>query len=529
MFALPAAKARLKATASTRPAPAPWRPAPAIGNQARLRRLPGHLQAKLAVGAVNDPLEHEADRAAREVMRMGQSDVGLSAGPPRLSRKCAECEADESVRAKPDGASPGGGEAPASVSAVLNAPGQALGAAERAFFEPRFGRDFSCVRIHDDAPAARSARDIGARAWTAGADIAFAAGESRNRELLAHELAHVVQQGGPGADTVQRACGPQAIGHPAGCEAGDKSFVSGDIFRFNTNCDEWKDGAEAGLLDFAQTIPATANVEIHGYASTDGPEAFNADLACARAVQAKSWLIAGHIPASRITRLVNHGATPGKAEDRRSVVIRTAGAPAAPVAAPPAQQTPTPSAPKQATPQAPAAQPANPAPATPEKPANPGSSVQLNAQAGVGDVSHLYTTPAGPHDALHEWVVQFMAGYTRQYHADKKSGEERGLFVQAQYSITTKQWTIVGGVQEAYAFALPANLTYTFWSQLTAGSNVTTGSPQIALSVGPQIGWQPADWVTLGAQLGLGPTIQAGAPISIDRTGLLYIQFQVTP
>jgi hypothetical protein len=92
-------------------------------------------------------------------------------------------------------------DAPPIVHDVLNAPGQPLDAATRAFFEPRFGHDFSHVRVHAGGRAAQSARDVNARAYTVGGHIVFGAGlfspESRDgRRLLAHELAHVVQQAG---------------------------------------------------------------------------------------------------------------------------------------------------------------------------------------------------------------------------------------------------------------------------------------------------------------------------------------------
>ncbi|HEX6746192.1 MAG TPA: DUF4157 domain-containing protein [Longimicrobium sp.] len=70
---------------------------------------------------------------------------------------------------------------------------------ERAFYETRFGHDFSRVRIHDDARAARMADAMGAEAFTFGRDIFFGAGMRQPRggagdRLMAHELAHVVQQ-----------------------------------------------------------------------------------------------------------------------------------------------------------------------------------------------------------------------------------------------------------------------------------------------------------------------------------------------
>jgi hypothetical protein len=85
------------------------------------------------------------------------------------------------------------------VGEVLRSPGQPLGDATREFMEPRFGHDFSGVRVHTDANAAESARSVNALAYTVGQGIYFGAGEYRpesleGKRLLAHELAHTVQQ-----------------------------------------------------------------------------------------------------------------------------------------------------------------------------------------------------------------------------------------------------------------------------------------------------------------------------------------------
>lgn len=82
---------------------------------------------------------------------------------------------------------------------VLRTSGHALDARTRAEFEPRFGRDFSTVRMHWDASAAASARSLNARAYTSGSHIVFAHGRpdvhaGHGRRVLAHELTHVVQQ-----------------------------------------------------------------------------------------------------------------------------------------------------------------------------------------------------------------------------------------------------------------------------------------------------------------------------------------------
>ena len=86
-------------------------------------------------------------------------------------------------------------EVPSVVQQVVASPGHPLDPATRAFMKQRFGHDFGRVRVHADAAAARSASDVNARAYTVGSHIVFGAGESpSDRSLLAHELAHVVQQ-----------------------------------------------------------------------------------------------------------------------------------------------------------------------------------------------------------------------------------------------------------------------------------------------------------------------------------------------
>ncbi len=95
-------------------------------------------------------------------------------------------------------------EVPPIVHEVLRSPGRPLDAATRAFMEPRFGHDFSHVRVHTDAQAAESARAVNALAYTVGRDVVFGAGQymtgtGEGRQLLAHELTHVVQQGGASA------------------------------------------------------------------------------------------------------------------------------------------------------------------------------------------------------------------------------------------------------------------------------------------------------------------------------------------
>jgi hypothetical protein len=186
------------ATIDTR-RPTAARPSPSLqtpGNQAHLRRL----QAKLRVGRVDDPLEREADAAADRVMRTADPQVSLSAAP-MLSRKCAACEKDEhALRRSAMGPTSEGEAAPPIVDAVLASPGRALDPGTKDFMASRFGADFSGVRIHTDMQASQSAAAVDARAFTVGRHIVFGAGRyvpasATGRHLLAHELAHTIQQG----------------------------------------------------------------------------------------------------------------------------------------------------------------------------------------------------------------------------------------------------------------------------------------------------------------------------------------------
>jgi hypothetical protein len=130
----------------------------------------------------------------------------------------ADGETEETLMQRREASSAGGDPdtAPALVEQVLGSPGQPLDESARAFMEPRFGRDFSRVRVHTDARAAASARRVGALAYTVGHHLVFDRGQfdplgATGRQLLAHELTHVVQQGASGdSPTLQRKPAPGA-------------------------------------------------------------------------------------------------------------------------------------------------------------------------------------------------------------------------------------------------------------------------------------------------------------------------------
>lgn len=118
-------------------------------------------------------------------------------GTPGPDGECAGCRRKRLHRRAASQAAPA--TVPPIVNEVLQSPGQPLDTAARAFMEPRFGHDFSRVRVHADARAAESARAVNALAYAVGNHVAFAPGRyapatASGRCLLAHELAHVVQQ-----------------------------------------------------------------------------------------------------------------------------------------------------------------------------------------------------------------------------------------------------------------------------------------------------------------------------------------------
>jgi len=166
------------------------------------------------IGAPDDVFERKADRTADEVLAMDGPRFGWSIsrmiGSAPLQRKCAcggsggpdgECEGCKDKKALQRRSTGGSGPAtaPPITEQVLRSPGRPLDATTREFFEPRFGYDFGKVRIHSDAAAAESAQGVNALAYTVGNHIAFGPGayqpqRGEGRQLLAHELAHVVQQ-----------------------------------------------------------------------------------------------------------------------------------------------------------------------------------------------------------------------------------------------------------------------------------------------------------------------------------------------
>ena len=193
-----------------------------IGARAIQRLINSHyIQAKLNVSTPGDPLEEEADRVADTVMRMtdSQADSRVTVSTPlsQVNRKCLECEEEEGML---QGETEPGDQIEVSRGVetqidTLRGGGQPLPESMRAHFEPRFGHDFSGVRLHTGTDAARLARSINAKAFTIGQDVAFGAGQyspetNTGQRLLAHELTHTIQQGssrGLSTPSLQRTIG----------------------------------------------------------------------------------------------------------------------------------------------------------------------------------------------------------------------------------------------------------------------------------------------------------------------------------
>ena len=175
-----------------------------IGNQAVLR---------LPKSRKGDSYEQEADRLSEQVMRApepqphrtcpcGGGCPGCRAEKPGKEQTRLQTKRVQASDTEQD-------EVPPIVNEVSRSPGQPLEAATRDLMESRFGHDFSNVRIHTSAQADDAARSVKAIAYTTGENIVFRQGQYAphawaGQKLIAHELAHVIQQTGAGTPALQR-------------------------------------------------------------------------------------------------------------------------------------------------------------------------------------------------------------------------------------------------------------------------------------------------------------------------------------
>jgi hypothetical protein len=176
----------------------------------------GAIQSKLTVGAPGDQYEQEADQVAAQVMsmsvtpdsspqvqRFGEEDNPVQRWSlARSITPLVQRQVDEQVQMRElvqRAFQTGGNQASGDLESRLNASkggGSALAPEVRAFMEPRFGADFSSVRVHTGGEAVQMNRELGAQAFAHGSDVYFGAGKSPgNNELTAHELTHVQNTG----------------------------------------------------------------------------------------------------------------------------------------------------------------------------------------------------------------------------------------------------------------------------------------------------------------------------------------------
>jgi outer membrane protein OmpA-like peptidoglycan-associated protein len=316
---------------------------------------PRGIQAKLIVSQPGDRFEREADRVAHAVTH-GEAVPQLANGgaAENLQRACAACEEEEKKRSNDiQRKAQGPGEvAPAAQSHVDQAitGGQPLPYRSRTTFEQRIRHDFRDVRVHTDSRAAESAREMQALAYTRGKNIVFGAGQynpdtASGRQLLAHELTHVVQQTGSqsgNAPNVQRVGDPAQAPKDLACDIATTSAanVFSDLyFPISSNVlDEESVAKVAGFIATWEQAGGDDPVRVDGFASTDGPEPLNWTLSCNRAQAVVRELEhpasgAPGIPSRFITEVFANGETdqfsPAPELNRRATIAADLTAPPA--------------------------------------------------------------------------------------------------------------------------------------------------------------------------------------------------------
>lgn len=273
--------------------------------------------------------------------------------------------------------------------ASLRGTGAPLPDGLRDFYEQRFGRDFSSVRLHTDGSAADAARSLRARAFTYGSDLVFGAGEfapgtDAGRHLIAHELAHVVQQGAAAPAQVMRKASYGVVGEGEKSKDGPTPSVT------------IAESDEAEVLDEAQQ-EETPEVQREALSAT--PDIQRDALAHAVAATPDIQLDALAQPVAS-TPDIQRDTLPGDAGTTTEAPV--ADVPAADGGAVPAQSAP--SQPAQAPPQ-----PAPPTLATPTLTVTPGATL---VRGGALTATVGFTPAAGESMTISDWK------YTTTDHGD---------------------------------------------------------------------------------------------------------------
>ncbi len=443
---------------------------------------------------------------------------------------------------------------------------QMLDPSTREVMEQRFGADFSGVRIHTGARN-------GAQAYTAGNDIVFADGlyqpaTSTGRNLLAHELAHTLQQRcGNTAMQARRRSSPreplerEADAAAAAVEQG-RNVRSASLTRGVSGVVQCKDGDDGGFgagvltldwdIQFKLNHPTleemtaepsavltesgiaslnlvlgmladpSRDAELEGNASIEGAPDYNQQLS-----ERRAQYIARLIGAARVRdvpqrkhmctsmgsglyacgTLHAHGSV-DPADRRVQVSMFTP---------PDRVQTAVPFVPATAAAQGTTA---------PEKAAE--SSTQWSLGGGPGYIAHRYLLGASPSDPVNEAVFQIVGAYTLQRHAEGKAGPEWQTPVQLQISLTTGQVSLATGEQLSYVVPFGNNKwQWSAFAQLLGGVAYGSGtaSLQFQPASGTSITFQPRKWLQLSGVAAGGLTLQTGGPQSVDWSATMAITF----
>jgi Domain of unknown function (DUF4157)/OmpA family len=270
------------------------------------------FQPKLTINQPNDVYEQEADPVADKVMRMEHSSIQAKLLPD-IPMQCKEINDEEATA----------DNKLENYIGNLSSGGQPLPGEVLNFYEPRFGRDFSNVKVHSDTVAAKSAASINALAYTSGNNIVFNNGQyapntDSGKRLLGHELTHVLQQG----NTQQRIQKQSSCNNNSTPEAQfaatnpGKVFGSGDKNSEPNEFELWnycvgetamRSEHEAALLKeiprwktLMTGLRGDLKIKIQGTASQSGNVSSNEELAAKRAENVQLFLENNGIPKDRI-------------------------------------------------------------------------------------------------------------------------------------------------------------------------------------------------------------------------------------
>ncbi len=207
------------------------------------------------------------------------------------------------------------------VDEAVGSGGRPLDGATRRSMEARFGYDFGAVRIHDDARAVGAAADLDASAFTVGDDIVFGPGgydpsTAGGRHLLAHELAHVVQQRHVGPGTIHR---QKAGGGTATPARADYEMFVDEAIRYL-----------ASAADYYRAVAETSRVRTPGAAPAGLQRASAGGAGGADGAGSAGGAAAGPAPAGRVPSPAAADRTPAPGRSGTAAPVATAGAPGAP-------------------------------------------------------------------------------------------------------------------------------------------------------------------------------------------------------